>query len=367
MYTNWSSFFFMGWCLALFASVSSAAETAEILETIRSKHDLPALATIVIKDGKVCDQAAVGVRKSGDKTPVTTADKFHIGSCTKSMTATLAGIYIDQGKLRWDTTIGETFPDLKAKMQPEYAAVTVEQLLQNRGGVPTEPPAAAWSRAWQEKGSVAAQRREFITAVLAEKPAASPGSKMIYSNQGYTIVGAMLEKVGGKPWEDLIAEQLFKPLKMKSAGFGPPGVIGKVQQPWGHTLAKNEKKPSQGDNPPAIGPAGRVHCSLPDFASYVQLHLQSKEVPQLLKPETLQRLHTPAPGGDYACGWVVVDRPWAGGKALNHNGSNTMWYAVMWLAPNKQFGVISAANIGGEAATKGCDDVAAAMIKKWLP
>ena len=58
---------------------------------------------------------------------------------------------------------------------------------------------------------------------------------MIYSNQGYAIVGAMLEKLTGTPWETLITERLFKPLHMDSAGFGPPGTIGAVDQPWGHT------------------------------------------------------------------------------------------------------------------------------------
>ena len=68
-----------------------------------------------------------------------------------------------------------------------------------------------------------------------------------------------------------------------------------------------------------------------------------------------------------ACGWVVVKRGWAGnGPALMHNGSNTMWYLVMWLAPEKNFSVVVATNIAGAAAEKGCDDVAAAMIGKWL-
>ena len=355
-----------GCCLAFCASLSLAAETGELLETIRAKHDLPALTVIVIKDGKVFDQAAVGVRKSGEATPVKADDLFHIGSCTKSMTATLAGIFIDEGKLKWETTIGEVFPELKKKIQPEYAAVTVEQLLQNRGGLATEPPAAAWMKAGQQKGTATQQRLEFITAALGEKPAAPPGTKMVYSNQGYTVAGAMLEKIAKKPWEEIMKEKLFQPLKMKSAGFGPPGAKGKIEQPWGHTRDKQTNKPSQSDNPPAIAPAGRVHCNLSDFASYVQLHLQSSEVPQLLQPATLTRLHTPPAGEDYAAGWIVLDRPWAGGKALMHNGSNTMWFAVMWLAPNKKFAVISATNIGGAPAEKGCDDVAAAMIGKWL-
>ena len=340
--------------------------TAQVLEVLRTKHDLPALAVVVIMDGKIRDRAAVGVRKSGDPTPVTTNDVFHIGSCTKSMTATLAAMFIEEGKLRWDTTIAEMFPDLVGKMDKQYETVTVEQLLQHRGGVPGSPPPVAWQRAWEEKGTPTQQRREFITAVLSQPPQAAPGTKMIYSNQGYAIIGAMLEKLAGKPWETLITEKLFTPLQMNSAGFGPPGTPGKVDQPWGHVREGGKTKPLQADNPPAIAPGGRVHCTLDDLARFVMIHLDGERVGGLLKPETFRKLHTPPAGGDYACGWVVLQRGWAGGNALMHNGSNTMWYLVMWLAPEKNFAVIAATNIAGPAAEKGCDDVASAMIQKWL-
>jgi CubicO group peptidase (beta-lactamase class C family) len=340
--------------------------TAQALEVIRKKFEFPALAVVVVKDGKICDRAAVGVRKSGDKTLVTTNDQFHIGSCTKSMTATLAAMFIEEGKLRWDTTIAEIFPELRGKMNKQYETVTVEQLLTHRGGAPANPPGAAWKRAWKEQGTPVEQRREFITAVLAAPPEAAPGKKTIYSNQGYAIVGAMLEKIAGKPWEDLITEKLFKPLHMDTAGFGSPGTLEKVDQPWGHLSKFIKNIPIQSDNPPAISPAGRVHCSLDDLARYTIFQMEGERDGKLLKPETFRKLHTPPKGGDYACGWVCVERGWAGGRAMMHNGSNTMWYVVMWLAPEKDFSVIVATNTGAENAFQGCDDVASAMIHKWL-
>jgi CubicO group peptidase (beta-lactamase class C family) len=359
--------------IAFAASPPTNSAPDPAMEAIRKKYDLPALAVVVVKDGKICERDAVGVRKIGDPTPVTTNDVFHIGSCTKSMTATLAAILIEAGKLRWDTTIAEIFPELKGKMDKQYESVTVEQLLHHRGGVPGEPPAAARQRAQEQKGAPREQRLEYITAVLAQPPAAPPGSKMIYSNQGYAIVGAMLEKITDRDYESLITEKLFKPLHMDTAGFGPPGTLGKVDEPWGHTLNSSGAAPVQFDNPPALAPAGRVHCSLDDLARFVMLHLQSA-TNGLLKPETLARLHAPpsgikaaGPGDDYACGWIVYQRPWAGGTALMHNGSNTMWYLVMWLAPEKNFAVIAATNIAGEGAEKACDDAASAMIYKWLP
>ena len=356
----------MATVLTVTAAPSTPADTTQSLEAIRKKHDLPALAVVVVKDGRICDRAAVGVRKWGESTPVTTNDIFHIGSCTKSMTATLTAMLIEDGKLRWDTTIAEVVPELKGKMDKQYETVTVEQLLTHRGGVPGTPPAAAWKRAWEQKGTPTLQRREFIEAVLRPPPEAAPGTKKIYSNQGYAIIGAMLERITGTPWETLITERLFKPLHMDSAGFGPPGKSGAVDQPWGHTRKLLVTVPLQEDNPPAIAPGGRVHCSLDDLARFTMFHMQRGRQDGLLKPNTLNRLHTPPAGGDYACGWVVVKRDWAGGNALMHNGSNTMWYVVMWLAPEKDFSVVVATNIAGSGAEKGCDEAATAMIQQWL-
>src|SRR5208283_629296 len=96
-----------GCVLTLSGAPSTHADSAQALEFIRKKHDLPALAVAVVKDGQICDRAAVGIRKVGDPTLVTTNDVFHIGSDTKSMTATLAAMLIEEGKSHWDTTIAD--------------------------------------------------------------------------------------------------------------------------------------------------------------------------------------------------------------------------------------------------------------------
>ncbi|HSY44289.1 MAG TPA: serine hydrolase domain-containing protein [Candidatus Acidoferrum sp.] len=355
--------------LGLYIMTASAApppsdDMTQAIETIREAHNLPALAVVVTKDGAVCDRIAVGVRKWGDPTSVTTNDVFHIGSDTKSMTATLAAMLIEDGKLNWDTTIIDVFPEFKGLIDPQYENVTVEQLLTHRGGVPHNAPAAAWARAWKQQGTSVQQRYQFIEAVLSQPPEAPPGTKYIYSNQGYAIVGAMLEKITGTPWETLITERLFKPLHMDSAGFGPPGTIGGIDEPWGHVTKSGAIQPIQSDNPPAIAPAARVHCSLDDLARYTIF--QMTDQPPLLKPETLTRLHTPPPGGNYACGWLCLKRGWAGGIALNHAGSNTMWYVIMWLAPAKNFSVVVGTNIAGPDAQKGCDEAFMAMMHHWL-
>ena len=151
---------------------------------------------------------------------------------------------------------------------------------------------------------------------------------------------------------------------MKSAGFGPPGTIGKVDEPWGHVLENNTLKPLQQDNAPVMGPAGRVHCTISDWAKFVALFLQPHAgTPLLLNAEIQRQLITPTPGMDYAGGWLTANRSWGGGAVLTHAGSNTMWYCVAWVAPKKDFAVLAAANLGGDDASQACDEAAAALIQ----
>ena len=82
----------------------------------------------------------------------------------------------------------------------------------------------------------------------------------------------------------------------------------------------------------------------------------------LLRPETYARLHEPPFGGDYAFGWLVTTRPWAGGTVYTHAGSNTMNFCVAWVAPARDFAVLAVTNQGGQEAQTGTDEVAAALI-----
>jgi CubicO group peptidase (beta-lactamase class C family) len=86
---------------------------------------------------------------------------------------------------------------------------------------------------------------------------------------------------------------------------------------------------------------------------------------KLLKADTLKKLHTPA-GDDYALGWGVSERKWAGGRTLSHSGSNTMFYVVVWMAPEKNCAVIIASNIGVNDAAAGCDEAAGKLIKQFF-
>ncbi len=354
---------------------SSLEDIGPAVNQIRKKHDLPAMAAAVIFEGHTVALATVGVRKAGSNVKVTQNDVFHLGSCTKAMTATLIAILIEQGKLRWNTTLAGVFPDLAGNILSAYRNVTLKHLLAHRAGLP--PAERSWPKGktfWDMHrlpGSPREQRIAYVRMMLRQPPEATPGTRYIYSNAGFAIAGAIAERVTDTEWEQLMRQMLFHPLGMKSAGFGAMGSAGKIDQPWQHRVVRGKRRgipPGRlSDNPPVIGPANAVHCAIGDWAKFIAEHLKGERGEQsLLQPKTYRILHTPVFEGSYAPGWIVTERNWGGGRVLTHAGSNSMNYALVWMAPQRNFAVVVATNQGGDVASKACDQAAWVLIRRFL-
>src|SRR5438874_145255 len=90
-----------------------------ILEQIRITRNVPALACAVVQSNRIVGLGAAGWRKwNVTNAPVTVGDKWHHGSITKSMTATLAAMLVEEGRIKWTNTLADIFPDFAAKMHP---------------------------------------------------------------------------------------------------------------------------------------------------------------------------------------------------------------------------------------------------------
>jgi CubicO group peptidase (beta-lactamase class C family) len=177
------------------------------------------------------------------------------------------------------------------------------------------------------------------------------------------VASLIASKVTGKDWETLIREELFEPLKMQSAGFGPPGVDGDMSQPWGHVRGSRKTfVASQKDNAPALGPAGTIHVTLRDWCQFANV-FTGNQPEGYLTAGALEQLLAAPKGGDYSCGWILVERSWAGGVALTHSGSNTMWMSTIWIAPKTKRVYIAATNVGGSGIGKMVDEIIGKLIK----
>lgn len=350
------------------------------LEEFRAAAKVPALgAALVTVDGAV-GEWVTGVRANGHPEPVERGDVWHLGSCTKSMTATLIALLVESGKLSWDTPLEKLLPECAATMDPQYKRVTLELLLKHRAGVPNDARRDnLWGSFRDTKlhETPTEQRARMAKTILSWPPVHAPGTNYLYSNFGVSIAGHVAEVATGKPYEQLMQELLFGPLGMKSAGFGAPGRAsqdGKVDTPRGHTSDGNVIEPGEfADNPPAIGPGGRAYASLEDWAKYVALQLKGakgdvKVGAITLHKATFEKLQAPfdGPGQKYAAGWIVCERPWAGGdgKTLMHNGSNTMWYCVAWLGLDAGIAVLATSNEFTPASQKAADQACSLLLDR---
>lgn len=363
---------------------NAVIDLASTLEPLRVRFGLPALAAAVVVEGRVHAAGATGVRCQGKDARVTRDDRFHIGSCSKAITATLLARLVERGDLAWDTTVAEVFPEMTDDMHDAVRGVTMRQLVNHRAGLTAGwPPGMNFLTVHALSGSPREQRLVYTRRVLAAAPVHAPGSAYLYSNAGYAIAGAAAEAVADRPFEALVRDLVLDPLGITSAGFGAmatPGELEHPDQPWFHRLAIPQDTTTPvlvpmpvppgplADNPPAIAPAGTMHLTITDWAQFVADHVRAPDENDAarLRPATYRTLHTPPFGGSYAYGWIVTSRPWSRGPALTHAGSNNANFAVVWAAPERGFSVLVATNVAGTGIPAACDHVAAALIREHL-
>jgi CubicO group peptidase (beta-lactamase class C family) len=367
-------------------------DISSVLAESVQKHKLPGMAAAVVEDGRITAIGAAGVRCRGHKEPITAEDLFHIGSDTKSMTATLIAVLVEEGKLRWNSTPAEVFAGTVKEIDPAWKRVTLEELLTHRAGVRPDPDLILFGALGL---SPREQRLRVCRSVLRKPPDHQPGKAFLYSNTGYMIAGAMAEVVADDSWENIMSRRVFKPLGIEHAGFGPPGMPPArtakdspatpsvpIAQPWGHLPDGKAVSPGpDADNPACYGPAGCVHLPLADWARYAVLHLTAAGpgnvnggsgtgTKPLLPVAALRKLHTPSGaaidtvGTKYAMGWGVRKLSGSDGIELTHSGSNTMWYAVISLRMSENRAILIATNQGGPGAGVACGEVKAALLRR---
>jgi CubicO group peptidase (beta-lactamase class C family) len=324
----------------------------ELVEKARSDSGAPALAVAVVRGGKIMESAVAGIRQLGKPDPVELGDRFHIGSITKSVTATMIGKLVEDGVLKWDMSLGEVFPDMKIK--PVYRNVTLELLLRHLGGVQPYQVDVNFdvTEIVKANPSPTEQRAAFTAHVLKEEPAAKPGQRMVYSNAGYTVAAYIAERVSKQSWENLIQQVVLTPFELKSSGIGYPAAANSPDQPRGHFGKPSELRVQ------AVGedsfdywlrPAGDIHCSIEDLGRYAAFHLQGlRGQDGILKAETVRRLHT-APASDspikYAAGWLI-DVTDDGEPVHYHAGSGGWFFAQVSLFPKSDLAIVVAVNAG---------------------
>ena len=321
---------------------------ASLVADLREKNGLVGLAAMVMVDGQIEAAAAHGQRKQGSGVPVEIADRWHLGGIAKSITATMIARLVESGQMQWSNTVGDCFSE--GEVHEDWKPVTLKQLLTDTAGAPANFPREVRRNRPPLGPECTATRREAVLGVIASKPLYRPGSRFDYSNVGCTIASAMAEQATGFRWEELVEREVFEPLELAESGFGPPRSGNKtLEQPRGHRTRFGWKIAvgDTTDNTSIMAPSGMIHMSLHDLCTYAGEHLRGEAGEgTLLATETYQELHT-LQLGLYAYGWLRL-KPGVSIPRTTywHNGSNTLWYALVVFIPDKNMVVAVTSNDG---------------------
>jgi CubicO group peptidase (beta-lactamase class C family) len=345
-----------------------------LLEEIRNRHAIPAMAAVVVRSDSLVAASAAGVRRLGDTARVTIQDRFHLGSNTKAMTATLLAGLVEAGKMSWDTTPLEAFPELTDSIHPAYRAVTLAHLLSHRAGIAPYTDMQEYADIPDLNGSPNERRAAFSRQLLQRPPAHPPDSTFGYSNAGYTVAAAMAEQIQGESFEAMMRDRLFAALNVEG-GFGWPAATD-TDQPWGHRSTAGDslhpRQPRGHDTlGPLLGPAGDVAMTLPDYGRFLQLHLRGlrgKET-EALPVSAIRYLHESqgpmseeVDGPGYGLGWVVLDH--LGTRTSGHSGSLGTFKTKAVIQPSRDLAVAVAAN-AGDAADAATGELRDALLERF--
>lgn len=327
-----------------------------IVDSVRAAYGLPAMGGGIVTLNTPAFAIGVGgLRRDRIGLPVTKSDLWHLGSNSKALTATLAAIAVDSNHIQWTTTIGAAFPELASATLAEYRDVTLRDLLAQSSGFPRDPPHEIIL------GTTRQQNRAAVVQWAVRQAPVSRRGAYFYSNMNFMIAAAMIERAMGEPFESAIQKHVFKPLGMNDVGFGPQAPALTSQQPVAHAWRNGGwVTVENADNPPVYASAGGAHMSLGSWMRFAQEVLRIEAgTPTIVSVNEGRMTTAPitpvANGASYGFGWFVSQRDWAGGKALDHNGSNTTNSSFALVAPSRKFAVLMVTNSSDHPGNKTMD------------
>jgi len=332
---------------------------AELASEVLKDRSIPAVGILIIRNGRIADEAVEGVKANDNPAPVRRGDLWHIGSDEKAMTATMIARLVERRKLSWDAPLQQLIPEAAKSMRADYRAVDLVELLAHRAGLQDLIDSDYYESLYHDGRPLHAQRVDYVKMALSLPPAYPPGTDAMYSNRGTVIAALAAEDATGNSYEELMQRELFGPLGMKSPRFVPPS--------RGELAGHDGKTPEYGlkaDNPRVDAPAGEVRLTLDDWAKFAIDQMEGDHGKgRLLSKSTYELLHTGQKGTIYGLGWGVRSSlDGVEGNFLTHSGSNGYWFARIVLAPAKENGVLIVTNIASEAAQKAVADVETKVV-----
>ena len=367
--------------LALLATAPLAAATPSLGDEIDrlvdqtvARYDLPGIAVGVIQDGQVVHVATRGKLSVQGQAAVDGDTLFKIASNTKAMTGAVLARLVQAGTLAWDDPVIKHLPQFAMHDAWVTQHMQVRDLLIHNSGLGL---GAGDLMLWPEPNQF--DRADIIAGLAHLKPVTSFRAGYAYDNLLYVVAGEVAAAAAGKPFNQLLRQEVFAPLGMDGcqAGDWSPTQVGNVAQPHYRTARGNVLGRVDGDweaDFPSMA-AGGVRCSVNDMLRWSQALLDAGNAPGWLDARQRRALwtaHMPMPISQrlrdwdnthflaYGYGWRLSDMD--GQWKVAHTGTLSGMYSSLALLPDRKNGAVILINGQGEAART---TLMQALLKRW--
>jgi beta-lactamase class C len=346
----------------------------ERLQRLIGEPSMVGLAVAVVENGEIRFLKGYGVTEAGGADPVTVDTIFRWASVSKGVAGNMVAKLAGEGRLSLYEPVAKYAPSLRLPGGNEHRA-TVSDLLSHRLGL--------FSHAYDGKLEDGTDPR-LLRASLAQLNAiCSPGQCHAYQNVAYDAASEIVEKLTGKPYEQVVREQLFLPLGMSSASMSREALVTARSWARPHRGGKTSRPVEVTEPYYRVPAAGGVNSSIKDLALWMQAQMGLE--PDVLSPKVLAAVQSPraaTPGemgrmrrfrerltkATYGLGWRVYD--YSGQTVVGHRGGVTGYRSLVMFDPARKSGVValwnSSAKEPGGIEFEVMDMVYGLPFKDWI-
>lgn len=342
------------------AAFAEAAD-AFITESLDRFGTVPGLAVAVVRDGRTVYARGFGYADVENEVAATPDTPFYIASATKPFTALLAALLDRDGVLSLDASLASLFPDVDFADAIEADSVTVRHLLSHTAGIDNGP--ISFRAAYTGEHTPATMRRLLAGTVVEDD---SPRGVFEYTNVGYNILSLRLDELDGGPWQDLLADRVFRPLGMThTTAYASQAEAWGPARPYAIHPERGVERIDLVKYDDTMQAAGGMLASANDLARWLIAHLDAGRLDgrQLFPADAVAEVHRPMAVGrgesygaldrdGYALGWHTGTTH--GDRMLHHLGGFAGFHAHTSFLPDRDLGVVVLANesgTGGRLAT----------------
>ncbi len=298
------------WVTAGYAQTLDRAKLDQLFDRLLEKNKGMGSLTLA-KDGKVLYTRSFGYSQINgtEKEPLTATTKYRIGSITKTYTAVMIFQLVEEGKLKLTDTLDNFFPQI-----PNAAKITIGQILNHRSGIHNLESDGVWGKQPRTKD-------EVVARIAQGQPDFEPDARHLYSNAGYVLLGYILEKAGGKPYQEALKERITSRVGLKDTYLGAGNTDPGKNEALSYRYVGGWREAAEIDSS-ITGGAGAILSTPADMAKFIQALFDLK----LVTENSLNQMKTMRDGE----GMGMEPFSFAGKTLYGHTGGSNSSGA--WLA-----------------------------------